>query len=74
MDCSLCYCPFYPCKDERLGKWYDDIWDCSDCTIIHDVTVAYNIISINFAYGRTTNDINELQKINKEIERYNNGR
>lgn len=38
-DCTYCYCPFYPCKDEALGRWIQNkdgkIWDCSDCTIFH---------------------------------------
>jgi Zn-finger protein len=74
-DCSLCYCPFYPCKNEKLGEYLkDDIWDCSGCNIIHDVKVAYNIITSNFAFGRSTNEISKLQQINKEIEEYNNRR
>ena len=35
-DCSFCYCPIYPCKNKKRGKWTKEIWDCSDCTIIHD--------------------------------------
>jgi len=36
-DCTFCYCPLYPCKDETLGKWVKgEVWDCSDCTIMHD--------------------------------------
>jgi Zn-finger protein len=38
-DCTFCYCPIYPCKNEMLGKWLiskkKKIWDCSDCTIVH---------------------------------------
>jgi len=36
-DCSLCFCPFYPCRDERtggLGK--DGAWCCERCHVIHD--------------------------------------
>ena len=35
-SCDFCYCPLYPCKDTRLGKWHKGVWDCSDCLIIHD--------------------------------------
>lgn len=40
-DCDMCYCFLYPCKIEETGgkfiKGKDDknIWDCSDCNIIH---------------------------------------
>ncbi|MDD4244613.1 MAG: cysteine-rich small domain-containing protein [Candidatus Methanomethylophilaceae archaeon] len=44
-DCTFCYCPFYPCMDERLGKEIrrrrgDTVWDCSPCLMIHDKDVA----------------------------------
>jgi Zn-finger protein len=37
-DCTFCYCPLYPCeKTDKGGKWTDNkIWDCSDCTYVHD--------------------------------------
>lgn len=66
-DCSLCYCPFYPCCNETLGKWANDIWDCSNCDIVHKEEVAHIIITSNFAFGRTTNDIKALQDINIQI-------
>lgn len=40
--CLFCYCPVYPCFiRETGGKTIDSqtgakIWDCSDCTIIHN--------------------------------------
>jgi len=71
MDCSLCYCPFYPCGDSNLGNWTNDIWDCSGCDVIHKEEVAKIIIMTNFSFGRVTNNIPTLQKINKEIEEYN---
>ena len=43
-DCTFCYCPFYPCGDAELGKLIDgDIWDCSDCTVIHTSLVVEGI-------------------------------
>jgi len=71
MDCSFCYCPLYPCGNTTLGTWYKGIWDCSGCDVIHKEEVAKIIIMTNFAFGRTTNNILTLQKINKEIEEYN---
>jgi adenosylcobyric acid synthase len=39
-DCTFCFCPFYPCEDEKLGKFIGSrrgkqVWDCSDCLFIH---------------------------------------
>lgn len=40
-DCTFCYCPFYPCLNESLGKYVyskktgKNIWSCRDCSWIH---------------------------------------
>lgn len=39
-DCTFCYCPFYPCKNERRGKFVvtknkQQVWSCKDCSWIH---------------------------------------
>lgn len=40
--CLFCYCPIYPCYINKTGgKTIDSttgqkIWDCSDCTIVHN--------------------------------------
>ena len=50
-DCTYCYCPLYPCKDEELGKWTQSkngkIWDCSDCNILHKRKIKWNKILKN---------------------------
>ncbi|MBO4302826.1 threonine-phosphate decarboxylase [Methanosarcinaceae archaeon] len=50
-DCTLCYCPFYPCKDERTGAEFiisnrtgEHIWSCTDCYIPHITSVADRIM------------------------------
>jgi len=44
-DCSLCFCPFYPCRDERTGgREGDGCWCCESCTIIHRTAVAGMIL------------------------------
>ncbi|AEH61246.1 aminotransferase class I and II [Methanosalsum zhilinae DSM 4017] len=51
-DCIFCFCPFYPCEDERTGGKMVDrssggkIWSCQDCHIIHDKEVAQKILDI----------------------------
>jgi Zn-finger protein len=40
-DCSLCFCPFYPCRDTRTGgREMDGVWCCQSCQIIHRAEVA----------------------------------
>ena len=44
-DCSLCFCPFYPCRDERTGgREKDGSWCCADCLIIHRTNVAEMVV------------------------------
>ena len=47
-DCSLCYCPLYPCHKEKRGKFIKinkkKIWDCSGCSIVHQKDVAERLI------------------------------
>ena len=50
MDCTWCFCPFYPCKDEQTGgEWVEQkdgsrIWGCSKCFWIHRPEVAKAIM------------------------------
>ena len=44
-DCTFCFCPFYPCKSERLGKYVKTssggvAWSCIDCDIIHQKDIG----------------------------------
>lgn len=49
-DCTFCFCPFYPCNDERTGGKYVEsstggtVWSCADCTIVHEPEVAQEIL------------------------------
>jgi len=45
-DCTLCFCPFYPCEDESTGgKWIKDAtWSCEDCNWIHRRKVASKVL------------------------------
>ena len=45
-DCSLCFCPFYPCNDPRTGgrKLDDETWSCQSCLIIHRTDVAEMVL------------------------------
>ena len=44
-DCTHCFCPLYPCKDEELGKFVRTkrgkrFWSCIDCKLVHRPNVA----------------------------------
>lgn len=46
-DCTFCFCPFYPCEDERTGGHFVDVsgeWCCEGCTIVHRKEVAEMIM------------------------------
>lgn len=44
-DCTFCFCPFYPCGDERTGgRIADGEWSCEDCRLLHDPDVAAMVI------------------------------
>ena len=44
-DCSLCFCPFYPCRDLRTGgQEVDGAWSCKSCLIIHRPDVAEMVL------------------------------
>ncbi len=49
-DCTFCFCPFYPCKNEKLGKYIKvgrkRIWDCTECSWIHKRIVVNRIIKL----------------------------
>jgi Zn-finger protein len=49
-DCTWCFCPFYPCLDERAGGEYvtskrtgKEVWSCKGCRWVHDEKVAKEI-------------------------------
>ncbi|MDO8749060.1 MAG: CbiX/SirB N-terminal domain-containing protein [Candidatus Omnitrophota bacterium] len=60
-DCTFCYCPFYPCQEEGLGRYVyssrlnKKIWSCKDCGWIHQrktVDRIYRLISEHGSYLR----------------------
>ncbi len=49
-DCTWCYCPFYPCEDDRTGgrrksssRTGKEVWTCIDCTWVHGKEVAQDL-------------------------------
>ena len=48
-DCTFCYCPYYPCLDERTkGKYVfkdnSKVWSCSNCKIIHIPEISSKLV------------------------------
>ena len=42
----MCFCPFYPCMDERTGGRIAEkgIWSCQDCTLVHCSSISFMIM------------------------------
>ena len=72
-DCAYCYCPFYPCMDERLGKMVhkensdEEVWSCQDCFWTHRSDVA-KLISENFPFSEEPPSDEFRSEIKKKIE------
>ncbi|WP_394697697.1 aminotransferase class I/II-fold pyridoxal phosphate-dependent enzyme [uncultured Methanomethylovorans sp.] len=51
-DCTFCYCPFNPCKEEKTGgEWIIGSkgkkgWSCMNCYLIHKPEIAQAVLGI----------------------------
>ncbi|WP_367343773.1 aminotransferase class I/II-fold pyridoxal phosphate-dependent enzyme [Methanomethylovorans sp.] len=51
-DCTFCYCPFNPCKEERTGgEWITGSkgkkgWSCMNCYLVHRPEIAQAILEV----------------------------
>ncbi|WP_406657269.1 aminotransferase class I/II-fold pyridoxal phosphate-dependent enzyme [Methanolobus sp. ZRKC2] len=67
-DCTFCFCPFYPCKDERTGgQWIEssaggNVWSCLYCNIIHEPEVVDDVLSVLVKEGRNKESIKKAWK------------
>jgi adenosylcobyric acid synthase len=72
-NCSLCFCPFYPCEDPELGRSVDSnrggkVWSCIDCYWIHRSDVVTGFFSkLDKDKGHVPGR-EELLQIKKELE------
>jgi threonine-phosphate decarboxylase len=63
-DCSLCFCPFYPCGDERTGGTLTGgEWLCRGCLLVHRKEVSEAVLD---ALMRD----DDLSVAWKEVERF----
>jgi len=72
-DCTWCYCPFYPCKDETLGKFIigknkEEIWSCEDCTWIHQKNIAQKVLNEIYGNNKLIEPL-EIQMHKKTFEK-----
>ena len=57
-DCTFCYCPFYPCREEGLGKYVyssrlkKKVWSCKICNWIHQIKTVDRIYNLIREHGR----------------------
>ncbi|HII02301.1 TPA: threonine-phosphate decarboxylase [Methanosarcinaceae archaeon] len=58
-NCTFCFCPFYPCEDERTGgKWIKSsrggkVWSCVDCHLVHKTEIAQQVLDCLMHEGNT---------------------
>ena len=64
-NCTFCFCPFYPCENEKTGgKWIQSsrggkVWSCVDCHLVHNKEIAQKILDCLMQEG----DTDELVKV-----------
>ena len=64
-DCTFCFCPFYPCKDERTGgQWIDSssgdrVWSCLYCEMVHRPDIVDELLAVFIREGRTDKGLKE---------------
>ncbi len=64
-DCTFCFCPFYPCEDERTGGEFvqkstgGSVWSCAKCNLIHREDTADKVLSA-LMKGRKLRDVWKL--------------
>jgi threonine-phosphate decarboxylase len=65
-DCTFCFCPFYPCLDERTGghmverRTGGEVWSCAGCDIVHRPEVANSILESLMACEDRPGDIKHI--------------
>ena len=70
-DCTLCFCPFYPCHDPRLGYFVESrkggqVWSCQDCLWIHRPDVGRDAKKLLWGAERPSYD--ELLAMKARLE------
>jgi len=67
-DCTFCFCPFYPCEDERTGGECIErssggrVWSCVNCHLMHKGEVSQKILDILMEKGSTEENLKAAWK------------
>lgn len=67
-DCTFCFCPFYPCKDERTGgQWVESsgggkVWSCLYCEMVHRPEIVDDMLSVLTEKGINEESVKEAWK------------
>jgi threonine-phosphate decarboxylase len=67
-DCTFCFCPFYPCNDERTGgQWIESsgggkVWSCLYCEMVHRPEVVDDMLSVLTKEGCNKESVKEAWK------------
>ena len=67
-DCTFCFCPFYPCEDDRTGgNWIESssggqVWSCLNCNIVHEEKVVNDLLSIFVSEGLSDESVRKAWK------------
>jgi precorrin-3B C17-methyltransferase len=67
VNCTFCYCPFYPCGDSSTGgKWIKEkgVWSCEACTWIHEDKTVDCIMK---KFPEIVEEVDDLKKRKKEL-------
>lgn len=61
-DCTFCFCPFYPCENERTGGEFirrqtgGTVWSCQKCRLIHRADIADKVLK-GLMEGKKTGEV-----------------
>ncbi|NJD78540.1 MAG: threonine-phosphate decarboxylase [Candidatus Methanoperedens sp.] len=64
-DCTFCFCPFYPCENNRTGGELihrpagGTVWSCAKCDVIHRWDIAEKVLRA-LMEGKKIKDVWEL--------------
>ncbi|HML05169.1 MAG TPA: precorrin-3B C(17)-methyltransferase [Methanobacterium sp.] len=67
VNCTFCYCPFYPCGDSSTGgKWIKEkgVWSCEACTWIHEDKTVDCIMK---KFPEIVEEVDDLKKRKKDL-------
>ncbi len=64
-ECTHCFCPLYPCRDQELGRFVRTkrgkrVWTCIDCRLVHMPKAAEYLASHPEA---STKDLKRLDRV-----------